>query len=289
MPMRNKDFAVFILSYGRAERVTTYEILKRVGYTGRIYFLCSTDDKDLPRYREIYGDQVIAFNKDDYKGTFDVGDNFGDNRGVVYARNANFSIAEKMGLKYYLQLDDDYMIFAYKFNQNMEYGEKIIKNFDSICDIFVDFLATSPVCSIAFGQGGDFIGGGQNSYVKDFVHSRRKLMNSFFNRVDRPYQFLGRINEDTTSYVYNGSLGKIFFTILMISLTQRTTQSNVGGLTEQYLDIGTYVKSFYSIMFCPSCVKISVMGEKFKRLHHSISWVNAVPVIIDENYKKGKL
>jgi len=58
-------------------------------------------------------------------------------------------------------------------------------------------------------------------------------------------------------------------------------------MTESYLDGGTYLKSFYSVMFNPSCIKIMMMGNKHKRLHHAVFWNNAVPKIINERYKKS--
>ena len=39
-------------------------------------------------------------------------------------------------------------------------------------------------------------------------------------------------------------------------------------------------------MNAPSCVKIALMGNKEKRLHHNIEWNNAVPCIVAEKYKK---
>lgn len=39
-----------------------------------------------------FKDEVLVFDKNDYKGTFDIGDNFGTEKDgvVVYARNAVF-------------------------------------------------------------------------------------------------------------------------------------------------------------------------------------------------------
>lgn len=58
------------------------------------------------------------------------------------------------------------------------------------------------------------------------------------------------------------------------------------GMTGIYLDKGTYVKSFYSVIFRPSCVKVAVMNTKNKRLHHRVLWNNAVPKILPEECKK---
>ena len=79
-----------------------------------------------------------------------------------------------------------------------------------------------------------------------------------------------------------GVLGKKIITSLMNSVVQKETQSNSGGLTDIYLELGTYVKSFYSVIAAPSCVKVALMGDKQIRLHHAVTWKNAVPKIIRE-------
>lgn len=283
--MKNKSFAVFILSYGRADRVYTISTLRKGGYTGKIYIVCSDDDKTIQEYKAIYGSSVIVFSKEDYKGKFDIGDNFKDDRVVVYARNANFDIAKRLGIEYFLQLDDDYTSMEYKLPMPDKLVGVAVKNLDRVFDYFVDFYKNTGVKSIALAQGGDFIGGKDNK-IHSRVFYQRKLMNCYFNRTDNPYTFYGRINEDTTCYVTNGMRGILFLTCPLVSVTQKQTQANNGGLTEIYLDTGTYVKSFYSVMFCPSAVKVRAMGDKHYRLHHSVKWANAVPVIIDEQYKK---
>ena len=78
----------------------------------------------------------------------------------------------------------------------------------------------------------------------------------------------------------------MFLTIHNLSLTQRETQKTKGGLTEIYLDFGTFIKSFYTVICSPSSVKVKLMNTTHRRLHHSINWDCAVPQIIDEKYKK---
>ena len=53
-----------------------------------------------------------------------------------------------------------------------------------------------------------------------------------------------------------------------------------------YLNMGTYVKSFYSVMYAPSCVKISTLGTANKRIHHLVEWDYCVPRIIEDKYQK---
>ncbi len=72
-----------------------------------------------------------------------------------------------------------------------------------------------------------------------------------------------------------------------VQIVQINTQQSSGGMTELYLDGGTYWKSFYSVMLAPSCVTIQEMGEVNRRIHHRVDWANAVPVILREEHRKA--
>ena len=282
-----EELAVFILTYGRPNNVKTYKTLNRFGYTGKKYLICSTDDKTLNQYKSQYKDEVVVFNKQDVKNTFDIGDNFNDERVVVYARNACFDIAKKLGIKYFLVLDDDYTDFSYRFNNDLQYhkGRGYIKNIQEIFNAILNYYKSIPAKSIALSQNGDWIGGENSSWAKE-LSLKRKCMNSFFCSTERPFKFIGRINEDVNVYTKLGSVGDLFLTIPNISLKQTDTQSNDGGLTDIYLSQGTYVKSFYSVMFSPSSVKVAMLNTERARLHHRVNWNNAIPKILNEQYKK---
>ena len=279
----NDIFAVFILSYGRANNVITYDTLKRGGYTGKTYLVCSDDDKQLEEYKKRY--EVIVINKDESLKNFDICDNFAQKNVVVFARNECHRISRDLGLDYFLELDDDYNIIEYKIPREILIGRRV-KNLDLLFANFIQYLENTGATSIAFGQGGDYIGGKENDFYTNNGR-RRKVMNCFFNKTARKYQFTGRINEDTNCYVRNGMIGKLFLTVPFVSITQKTTQQNTGGLTEYYLETGTYNKSFYTVMINPSAVKVAMMGKTHQRLHHKIDWDKAVPVIVREEWRKN--
>ena len=48
--MRNNDFVVFILTHGRADRVITYNALRKSGYTGRIVLVIDNEDTQAREY-----------------------------------------------------------------------------------------------------------------------------------------------------------------------------------------------------------------------------------------------
>ena len=280
--MNKLDYAVIIPTHGRYDRVFTIDSLRKSGYTGDIYLLCDDEDKQLEQYKEKYGDKVIVFSKDEYIGKFDKMDNFGNKACVVYARNAMWDAAKKLGLKFFIVADDDYTALEYRITADGGYYAKKIKNADGVFAAYVNFLKTSGVDTVCFAQGGDYIGGKDNSKVKNGFKASRKMMNLYFFSADKPIEFKGTINEDLTSSVTEGQRGQIILTSLMNSVVQKETQTNAGGLTEIYLELGTYTKSFYSVMAAPSCVKIASMGDTHLRIHHEVRWKNAVPKIIRE-------
>lgn len=287
--MKNK-FAVFILTHGRANNVITYATLKKQGYTGKIYLMVDDTDQQIEEYKKIYGKQVIVFNKQKAIDYTDSADNFTNRKTIIYARNWNFVIAKEMGLDYFLQLDDDYTNFYNTLDNNGNYitQHRHLKSLDKICEVFVQFLIDSGADTVCMSQGGDFIGGAGSKVAKLGSQGKfaRKAMNSFFLSTAKPFKFQGRINEDVNSYVGLGNLGKLFITVPRIRLEQKQTQTNAGGMTDVYLNSGTYIKSFYSVMYAPSCVKIAKMGVSNMRLHHMVKWKYAVPEIVSGDLQK---
>lgn len=269
-------FCVFILTHGRPDNVITLKTLERGGYTGRLYIVVDNEDKSIEAYRKNFGDRVIVFDKKAEADACDEGNNFDNHKCILMARNACFGIAERLGIKYFIELDDDYYYFGFRFQS----GAKTIKNLSAVFSFLLLYYCSTTITSIAFGQGGDHIGGFSGIKLK------RKCMNSFLCSVDRPFKFVGAMNEDVNTYTTYGMRGLIFFTFTGLQLDQKDTQSQVGGMSDQYHGFGTYCKSFTTVTMMPSSVKVSMMNSKNPRLHHSINWGDTVPCIISERYRK---
>lgn len=281
--MKIDDFAVFILTHGRPDRIHTLKTLEKQGYTGDWYLIIDNEDKKADEYYKNYGDKVIMFDKKAISLTFDTADLSDDRRAIVYARNACFQIAKELGIKYFVEFDDDYTSFNLRYPKDGKLVARMLDNLDDIFEMMLDFLEDTQALTVCFSQGGDHIGGLTGRWKKGLI---RKVMNSFFCRTDRPFQFLGRVNEDVNTYTYLGSKGELMLTTTDLMLVQLQTQSNQGGMTDLYLDSGTYLKSFYTVMYMPSAVEIREMGTANRRLHHHVKWNNCVPVILNERYKK---
>lgn len=281
-----KNFAAFILTHGRPDHVTTIEALRSCNYTGEIYLIIDDEDETADEYFKRFGrDKVFVINSSEVAKTTDVCDNLQHHNSVIYKRNASFRIAQELGIKYFMQLDDDYIDFRYRFKSGNSLLSRKQKSLDETITALVQFMDESNAVTVAMAQAGDFIGGlGSNIYRQQLV---RKVMNSWIFRADRPLQFVGRLNDDVNTYLTHGSRGELMMTPAIVCVNPAMTQVNKGGMTELYLDTGTYMKSMFSVMVAPSCVTVRSMGPANPRLHHHIEWNNCVPKIISDKHRRA--
>lgn len=276
------NFAIFILSHKRPNN-PTFETLKVCNYSGKFYFILDDLDESIPEYEKKYGkEHILIFSKKEVAKKIDFFSNWEITSIDTYARNACFDLAKENGIKYFLVIDDDTLFFRYR-----EPGKPstVCYNFDKAISAYLNYFINNPqIYSICFAQGGDF-----GILTKGLV--KRKAMNSFFLSTDRPVKFNGHMNCDVNTYTRYNQLGKIMITFPFVHLQQEPTQTN-GGSAGMYKEIGTYQKSWYSVLQCPSFVKISTFSSSFRmskfRIHHKIYSKYGVAQIISSKYKKEK-
>lgn len=251
------DFVVFIITHKRPDNQITYKTLKRGKYTGKIIFVLDDGDDTIDAYCEKYGKENIqVFHK--YED-FDIGDNLTDHKGVpVYARNICFKIAREKGYKYFVQLDDDYPKIDYRYVKDGKLKAKPVSDFDKLFEAMCKFMEPEAISCVAFAVAGDYIGGANGRY-RDGLY--RNARNSFFCRTDRPFEFLGRINEDVTTPAVNNMLGRLFFTFMGVQVTLYDHEKNKGGSTEQYREVNLYWNYFYPVLY------IIILSDSKEQLH----------------------
>lgn len=280
-----ENFAAFILTHRRPQSVKTYGVFRRAGYTGPLYLVVDDLDPTLDEYRAEYGADVLTFSKAEIASRFDEGDNFNKRQSVFYARNACADLARKVGVRWFIELDDDYIDCWLRFDGDGKYASKRILRMDEVLSATLEWFKSIPALTVAFSQGGDWIGGSVSNNGSS-IRVARKAMNTFICDVEKPPEFFGKINEDVNLYTAGSRAGRLCLTVVGVQVNQKTTQGQAGGMTELYADTGTYVKTFYSVMYCPSAVKVSSMGESSMRIHHSVNWDACAPAIVDEKWKK---
>ena len=168
--MRN-DFAIFIMSYNRANNISTLHTLNKAGYTGKYYIIVGDDDPSLELYKQLYNDNLYIFSKEQIEPLFDTYDNNGSQKCIVYARNYCFILAKQLNLKYFLQFDDDYIELAYRYPLDGKLKICNIKEFDKIVNICIDFLEDTQALSIALPHTANLL----KNHIKKFVDMQKHV------------------------------------------------------------------------------------------------------------------
>ena len=282
----DKDFAVFILSHGRANEIRTVDMLEKGGYTGDWWVVIDDEDDQAPIYRQKFTSHVLMFDKKAEAEKTDTGDLDNDRRVGVFARNAIQDMAEQMGYKYHLQLDDDFSGISFRLPK----GDKNkltswrCKDLDRLFGAMCDFMDTAPVAWLSFALSSDYLGGTENHRYRSGLFP--KTMGSFLMRADQKVRFRMRMNDDITTCIASWHIGLPNYSVMRCMVETPQTQAMKGGMTDIYQDNGTYRKSFYSVMCCPSFVHVGKQGIKHFRIHHMISWNNCAPKVLSPKWKK---
>lgn len=289
--MAPDSFCVFILTHGRPDNVLTLRPLLEVGrYSGPWFLVVDDEDPTLPDYLARYGsDRVLTFSKEAVSRTFDPADLSSDRRTVVYARNACWDLARERGFDHFLQLDDDYTDIRFRYvSETGMFSRVVARNLDRLFGAMLAWLGSSGASAVALGQSGDFLGGAESSRWEAKV--LRKAMNSFFCRTSDTWRFPGRLNEDVNAYTAFAHRGQLFLSTMYASVQQAQTQQSEGGMTGAYRDGGTYLKSFYPVLLCPSAVRVGLMpAPAIRRVHHAINWNRCAPLILPESVRRTTL
>ncbi|MGB9615592.1 MAG: hypothetical protein ACPL3B_08825 [Fervidobacterium sp.] len=173
-------FVIFIISYMRPDRQYTLKMLTKKGYTGDWYIVIGEDDPMKGEYLKRYGDRVLVFDKRDYRW-IDLYDTDEDLVSTIFARNAVYDLAEKLGYEYFFIVDDD--IEDVRFSQGCVSNKKDV-SLDRSLGILLDFYRKTKVDVLGISQTGDFIGGKTQWRELNFEEVRQRKAMCFmrFNR-----------------------------------------------------------------------------------------------------------
>lgn len=272
------NFAVFIISHGRAGQVCTLETLKRCGYGGKWFIVVDDEDDQQEQYFGEYGaENVVVFNKQEYVEKVDTISTSGERKTPLFARNAVHDIAKSKGLDFYALYDDDLTMLRYRFEDKGKLRAKDVQFLDEIFEEMISFMGVANIDAMAFTNAGGLIGGVQGRWAEGM---RRQGAATYILRTDRDYQFIGVYNEDINFSLLLANTGRLVFELTAICFYTPERGLNAGGLSETYNAKNWYYINFHSVVCCPWCCKTN------KKDSLQVSWRNALPMIINERWKK---
>lgn len=222
------DFAIFILTNGRADDQKTLNMLKDTGYTEKWFLIIDDLDEQLNKYKEKYGEHIIIFDKN---AAWEITDTFHNEKmlkAVVFPRNVVFQAAKERGIKYFAMCDDDISRLNYKHIKGDKLiTKKITSRADNILESYVKYTEKAKITVLGMCEDGVFIGGANQIAKNGYTPSIGKFI---FFRTEDEVKYRGLYYEDNIATYDIPLRGKISFSPTIIStVSQVDTRKTVGG------------------------------------------------------------
>ena len=267
-----KEFAIFILSHNRAEKIDTLDMLQKAGYNGSWYVVISTDNEQIEKYKQkIPQENLLIFNKEDIVVDTMLSRHKFEPRSAVYARNfiANFA---KDKYKYFLMSDDDIKDIKFKLDINGHIkdisGSRYIHQ---IIEELCSFLESSEkLAGTALAIGNGYFGG-----VRSIYKIEREVCCFMVFKSSHLRPFRGIQCEDVILSCDN--FDQVYLTYRGACVIMPQRGSNAGG--NDY-DTKKLPPNLFWHVVAPSSVK--VVGQ-WGRIRYN---KKMYPQIISDKYKK---
>ena len=274
-------FGIFILTYKRPNKQLTLEALKKQGYTGKVYLIVDNTDDTIQELIDNYQnrcDEIIVFDKEKYYKYTDTVDNFHNLKSVVYARNASFDIAKRLGLDYFMTIDDDIKQFNYRIVKDNKLISRKIKRLDDVIIANLNFFKNNKVDVLGFADSSLYFGGINGQRYSERLP--REAYQCMMFKTDKKINYKGTMCEDLNTTLEYGKQGTIFFNNMLICFNAPKRSTNDGGLKDLYDNNSLYVRNFYSLIVNPSVVKLLPNGKTKNKIKDTL------PKIINQRWKK---
>lgn len=276
---KEKLNTVYIISKGRPQ-CRTAKTLVKMGYPGKWFIVCGTNDEYLDDYKSRWGSHVLVFDFDAQLEHTDTLDNFGFETkasGACPVRNATMKISQQRGELRHWQFDDDYNDFhrisddlqkMQRFNSGREFEDWLFN--------LAKFGYKANLNNVGFPPGSE-------TYVDNAFTFAGRVFNAHNmpSTDDLFIPWVGRMNDDTINAINCWRRGGYEMSIRAMNMTMPNTQSEGGGLSEMYIADGTVRKSAYPVLVAPNAAKLVI---KFGRYHHKIDWSKLRPKLIHEKW-----
>lgn len=274
---------ILIPSYHRPYKIKTAKYFIKQGYDPKkIHIIIDSEADDKTDYEiecNNYGMNLHIFDMNEARERFDyVHRPSISRRSAGQARNMFYDLVKKLGISFYLVIDDDtvnYQIRPYAIYTRSATLEDLNNVFESIRE----FMIKRKIGVFGCSQTGDMF------QVPFLPILRNKVMNTTF--INTKYIYRGERgvqDNDTSQFV--GIMNEGLFTGSLASglvLAQTASAKQEGGLTDLYRENKLLNKSLVTPIQFPSCIHAEKQKKNGGRLHHKIAYRYLYPKVI-----KGK-
>ena len=283
------NFAVFIISHGRAETLTTYDVLIKSGYTGKIYVVIDDLDSQRIQYENRFGNNtILVFSKEKYAyENTDCGLCEPLLKFAVFARNAVEDFAVEFGLDCFSIWDDDIENIRHRYISGKSLLSKDVTDLDSVFITYLQFMLYGDITTLGFAQCMLYMGGVQ-SFLNWKTTYRRQCLGVMIRNTKKKVKWGLNMYEDVTTPQTDCMYGNVWLTLTEIQYDTPNIGLGItsGGNSDVYRSLNPYVQTFFPILSRPDCNFIKYRDSRFRvaELHPRYVY----PQIISSQYKKEK-
>lgn len=260
--------------------MTTHDMLRLQGYTGKIIVVIDDEDDQRPEYESRF-EHVEVFCKE---AEFQKADGviLGKQKGILYARNACYDIAKKLGVRFFAEVDDDFSALYVRYESEGKSKSYKVENLDLLFNAALQLFDDKRVVATSVLSQGNYIGGIESNGLKKCI---RICTSMFFLVTDRRVDFISSMNEDICTCLHYGQTGDLFFGMNgTMYVSEPIANNSMGnGMTDFYKKLGPFARSFIPVIVRPDCIDVTMFNDDFKA---GVSWTNAVPKIMNKRWKK---
>lgn len=276
-------YSVFIISHGRADRVETYDTLRNAGYHGPINIVVDTDDEK--EYRERFGRDVIAFDKDMIREKADTIYPYKLNSSALYSRIFVEMCADQiMSTNAYIVLDDDITNFRHRYIENGSIKTAPVVNITKVFDNYIEYMLTANIATLSFIYNMFFVSGVEclNRRVADSRHTYQIHIRNLNCKVD----WTALANNDTITELNTMKLGYLWWSLPFIDFDAVPMNTKSGGMKEVYDSVSDYEKNFLAVISCPNCCKVGYSESTRGKIRIVEDKHTSYPMIVSSRYRK---
>lgn len=277
--------AVFILSHKRADRVETYQALKKSGYTGEIIVVVDDEDDQRLIYYQRFGDELKVFHKQDY---IDVSDTIypKEKRGsALYARNFIESYAQDNHYDGFVMIDDDITAFRYRWVDSGSVKSLCVGQFlDKVFEYYIQYMKDAKIATTSFPFSMFFASGVYG--LDEKISESRHTYEIHIRNTDFPVEWKSVINQDTITQLLTMQIGYIWWSIPFVVIDGLPMNRLSGGLKGVYDSITDFDKAFLAVITNPSGCKVAHSKGTRSSMYIKENKQTTYPMIISGRYKK---
>lgn len=279
------NFAVFILSHKRAERVETYDALRKSGYTGDIIVVIDDEDEQRDIYRKRFGKELVIFNKQRYIDSSDAIYPKEKRGSALYARNFIESVAKASAYDGFVMIDDDITSFRYRWVDDDSVKSLCVGQLlDKVFEYYINYMKDAKIATTSFPFSMFFVSGVSGLDTK--ISESRHTYEIHIRNTDFPVEWKSVINQDTITELLTMQRGYIWWSIPFVVIDGLPMNRLSGGLKSVYDSISDFDKAFLAVITNPSGCKIAHSNGTRSSMYIKENKHTTYPMIVSGRYKK---